>query len=177
MRSTRAFATLPLGALAFLGGAYLISIGTSPFSTGYGAFPPESMVLATFGGVLVYLSIPVALFGFARIPRWLGGQPVKGLATNGEVLLFSNKRIAGFSLLLTGTVWVIFSLIGFSEYSVPEMACSFRYGCPSAFSLTYLYNWIMLAIGIIILAASIALILSSRSGRLSEKVSVLATQL
>jgi hypothetical protein len=76
---------------------------------------------------------------------------------------FSNKRIAGLSLTILGAAWLVLSL-----YAMWETLTTFAGltscplgGCRSIFS--YLGTWIVIGIGISLLAAGFSLILMSRS--------------
>ena len=162
-------ATLFLAAASFLAGLFLLGIGTNPWVVNqYWLGFYESLIMVALGGLLVFLTLPIALFGFDSVPRWIVGASNSSteMAQSGddELLLLSNKRIVGLSLVITGAVWLISSVIGLwvtISVLVPQIFCGgVRYGCPSIFS--YLGNWILIAIGIAILGIGIALVLLSK---------------
>ena len=161
MRFT-SIATMSLAALSFLGGLFLQAVGTGPwfvYQYPFGFY--EMLVLVALGGLLVFLTLPIALFGFDSPPRWITGSPSlpTEFSQTRDLSLLSNRRIAGLSLVITGAIWIIFSLIGLWE-SIEFVMCPYR-GCPSIFS--YVGSWILIAIGALILATGITLVVMSKS--------------
>jgi hypothetical protein len=170
----RNLATTAVAAVSFGAGAFLIFEGAglnissvSSYSCyGPGCPPYESIVFDSIGILLVYLSLPIALFGIEDNPtkwsrgiRWIIGTPET------ESTLLSNKRISGLSFIIAGSIQSICSFIGL--YVVAAiLPRTFEqpvgYTPPSIFSLDYLENWIFIYIGFILLAVGITLVLISR---------------
>jgi uncharacterized membrane protein YczE len=61
--------------------------------------------------------------------------------------------------MITGAVWTVFSVIGLWFGALFTMCPS--YGCPSIFS--YVGSWILIGIGLAILAIGIALVVMSKT--------------
>ena len=62
--------TVFLTAASFLAGLFLIGIGTTLWLfNGYWLGFYESSVLSALGGSLVFLALPIALFGFDSVPK------------------------------------------------------------------------------------------------------------
>ncbi len=155
-------ATSLLGVLTFLSGSFLIFYGMSLWvnSELYGLIP-----LAPLGAFFTFLSLPLALFGFDSLQSWVVGSTLSSGDTTyvDKIPFFSNKRIVGLSLMITGAVWLALSLSAIWATSftfVGVTSCPLG-GCRSIFS--YLGTWIVIGIGILLLAAVATLILMSRS--------------
>lgn len=179
MRYT-SIATCILAILSFFGGSFLILFTLIRWIDGLGS--PGSLELLPYGSLgalLVFIAFPVALFGFRSLPKWVTGTRISettSQADDGDSTLFSNKRIVGLSLVITGVDWLILSLFALFAFvpSVPyKVACPYN-GCPSVFSS--LATWILIGIGLLIVAAGIVLIIMSRiEGRASQQQLVRAS--
>ena len=156
-------ASVLLAIISFTIGSYLIIYGMILWNDSIGIFVPY----APFGAILVFMSLPTALFGFKALPRWAYGRrnsPHDADEDDGEddSPLFSNKRIMGLSLVITGLVWLVVVLFRLSAAAL--IPCSTYGGCPTAFTLFFsLGNLILISIGVMILVAGIFLVLTSRS--------------
>ena len=132
---------------------------------------PESLPLRALGDFFVFLTLPVALFGFDPLPKWFSDRSSKGKygelgpEENNE-LLFSNKRVMGLSLIVAGALWILFTVIGFWT-AISNAPCPY-YGCPSM--LSYPGTWIMLAVGVALLASGIILLAMSISRRDTTRI-------
>ncbi|MDG6998996.1 MAG: hypothetical protein JRN15_07775 [Nitrososphaerota archaeon] len=65
----------------------------------------ELLPYGSLGALLVFLAFPVALFGYESLPKWVAGTRISettNQADDGDSTLFSNKRIVGLSLVITG---------------------------------------------------------------------------
>ena len=155
-------ASVLLAILSFMIGSYLILSGMILWGGSVGIFVPY----APLGAVLVFMALPTAMFGFKGLPRWAiygrDSSDESDEQNENDSLIFSNKRIVGLSLLMTGTVWLLLSLIALFMFT-PFIMCTVNY-CPTPFDLLFsLGELILIGIGLLILVAGVLLILTSRS--------------
>ncbi|MDG6995044.1 MAG: hypothetical protein JRN52_03895 [Nitrososphaerota archaeon] len=158
--------------LSFLAGSFLIFTSTATWIVNQGSFGLlEMLALLSLGGLLVFLTLPIALFGFKSLPKWfvdtssLSSEMAQEDIDNQS--LFSNKRIMGLSLVITGLDWLVFSLVGL-WLSIRSIACPVNVPCGSI--LSYTGSWILIAIGVSILAIGIALIMISIFGSSANEI-------
>jgi hypothetical protein len=171
------FATVFLGAISFIAGLVLIGIGTGLWIVAYYSMGfYESLPLMALGGLLTFIAIPIALFGFDTVPRWIvGPSSLSGEGAVNDEPLFSNKRFVGLSLVLTGAIWLSFSVISlWAAFSVvvPCVACPENFNS-SIFSTNYLDNWILIAIGGVILGIGLILLVLSKFETSTNQISTL----
>ena len=168
------FASALLAILSFAIGSFLIFYGATQWITNLYTFGFFGLLpYAPLGILLVFISLPIALFGFKRLPGWVSRARSSSSASDSvqededDSPLFFNKRIVGLSLVITGLVWLTLSLFAlfattlFIEYPYP---CSINY-CPKPTVFTVLFSLgslVLIAIGVLILVAGIALILMSK---------------
>ena len=146
-------------------GSFLIAYGTTMWIDNQSSFGFFGLLpLTGLGGLFVFLTLPFALFGFDPLPRWVVGPS----SSSGEMTqedddqpLFSNKRIMGLSLMITGADWIIFSVIGLWTGARFQM-CPYN-GCETIFGSIVI--WALISIGIAIIAIGIGLVVMSFSGR------------
>jgi len=136
----------------------------------------ESLPLMALGGLLIFIAMPMALFGFDSVPRWIVGPSSLSSGKAGDdELLFSNKRFVGLSLVLTGAIWLSFSLIGFwASFSVAMkcVACPANFST-SIFSANYLDNWFLIVIGAVILGIGAVLLVLSKFENSTNQISMI----
>lgn len=150
--------------LSFLAGSFLIFAITASWMINIDSFwSLELIAILSLGGLLVFLSLPIALFGLESLPRWLvDTSSISSEMTQDDIdnqSLFSNKRVMGLSFLITGADWLIFGLLGL-WFSVRSFACLVNYPCGQI--LSYPASWILIAIGVAILSIGIILLAMSR---------------
>ena len=161
-------ATLALAILSFMIGSFLIIYGLIQWINNLGLFGFFGLLpYAPLGALFVFMSLPIALFGFTSLPGWFAKVPDLSAGNeqqnDDESSLFSNKRVVGLSLIVTGADWLILNLFALltarfiASYTVA--ACPLN-GCRSILSAPA--TWIVLGIGVLILAAGIVLILMSK---------------
>ncbi len=175
-------ATVLLAILSCFAGSYLILFTSIRWIYSLGSLGfLELLPYGSLGGLLVFLTLPIALFGFKSLPKWITGAQASeatSQADEDESTLFSNKRIVGLSLVITGADWLVLSLFALFAFApnVPyKVACPYN-GCQSVFSS--LATWILIGVGLLILVAGIVLIMmSSIEGRASQQQLVRASTL
>ena len=69
-------ATVLLGAISLVGGSFLILVGIMQWVDNQGvAFGLEGLFpIALLGAFFTFLSLPIALYGFESLPRWITGH-------------------------------------------------------------------------------------------------------
>lgn len=162
-------ATILLAIFSFLAGSFLIVFGTMQWINDLSYLGILGLLpYAPFGGLLVFLALPTAMFGFKQVPRLLAGAPSLLEKTSQENYedspLFSNKRIVGLSLVITGADWLILCVFALMAYSpiIPATAACPLGGCRSIFYS--LGAWILIGVGLLILAGGVVLIVMSKNG-------------
>jgi len=120
----------------------------------------ESLVFDLIGILLVYLSLPIALYPLeeGRISKYLLSRDK---ASKEDTSLLGNKKISGIMLLVAGSIQLFCASIGLNSFS-STILCSV-YGCPSIFNVTFLWNWIFVSIGVVLLLAGLVLIILSKA--------------
>lgn len=153
-------ASFILASLTFTIGSFLIFYGMILWSGSEGIFVPY----ASLGAISVFMSLPTVLFGFKTLPRWATGRQsssTKGSEEYEDSLIFSNKRIVGLSLLITGAVWLLITLIAFFIFPL-NTPCAMN-SCPTVFTLFTHGELILIGIGVVIFAAGLILLAMSKS--------------
>ncbi len=164
-----------LATASLVGGTFLIFEGPATnlsFLAGSSCFGGgcpqnyESIVFDAIGILLVYLSVPTALFGMNdETSKWFRAGSWINWSPDSESTLLSNKRISGVSLLIAGSVQLTCSLFGLYFYlSILDNAPGpIGYSPPSIFNPGFLENWIFICVGFVLLAVGVALILMSKT--------------
>ena len=184
---TSSFASMLLAILSFAIGSFLIFYGATQWITDLYTFGFFGLLpYSPLGILLVFISLPIALFGFKRLPGWASGARSSSSASNSvqqdgdHAPLFFNKRIVGLSLVITGSVWLVLSLFAlftttlFIEYPYP---CSINY-CPKPTVFTVLLSLgslVLIVIGVLIVVAGIAFILMSKGKTQARQQSIRAS--
>ena len=144
-------------ALVLLSGSILVFLGVTQASfwseyTCFGGFfscpnSPFDLIFLVLGTEFVYLAYPIA----------------KMRSGDGEGSLIWDKKISGVSLIISGAVLTILSLVALIYYA-PGFECANVPGCPpSIFSLAYADYWVPTFSGIVlILMGAILLVLNAR---------------
>lgn len=165
----RAAASVMLAILSLAIGSFLISFGTMQWIFNLGGLGLIGLLpYAPLGVLFIFISLPIALFGFEKLPRWAtddrSSSPEVGNADEVNSSFITNKRIMGLSLVITGAAWLVLSLVTLFKYTLlTPYPCSINY-CPTVYSVFLSpASLLFIGIGVLLLAAGIILLLTSRS--------------